>query len=61
MALIKCSECGREISDRATSCPGCGNPIGLDHATTIEQTSKRWKGWHSWGLRCFASVSRSPS
>jgi uncharacterized membrane protein YdbT with pleckstrin-like domain/RNA polymerase subunit RPABC4/transcription elongation factor Spt4 len=27
MALIKCSECGREISDKANSCPGCGNPI----------------------------------
>ena len=24
MALIKCPECGREISDRAPSCPGCG-------------------------------------
>jgi membrane protein YdbS with pleckstrin-like domain len=27
MALIKCSECGREISDKAASCPSCGNPI----------------------------------
>lgn len=27
MALIKCSECGREISDKAASCPHCGNPI----------------------------------
>lgn len=25
MALIKCSECGKEISDKAKSCPGCGN------------------------------------
>jgi hypothetical protein len=24
MALIDCSECGREISDKAESCPGCG-------------------------------------
>lgn len=24
MALIKCPECGREISDFASSCPGCG-------------------------------------
>lgn len=25
MALIKCPECGREnVSDTATSCPGCG-------------------------------------
>lgn len=27
MALIKCPECGREISDKAQSCPHCGNPI----------------------------------
>lgn len=27
MALIKCSECGREISDRAGACPGCGAPV----------------------------------
>lgn len=26
MALIKCSECGREISDKAPACPSCGNP-----------------------------------
>lgn len=27
MALIKCPECGREISDKAISCPGCGCPV----------------------------------
>lgn len=27
MALIKCSECGKEISDKATACPGCGAPV----------------------------------
>lgn len=26
MALIKCEECGKDISDRATSCPHCGCP-----------------------------------
>ena len=24
--IIKCPECGREISDKAASCPGCGCP-----------------------------------
>ena len=24
MALIKCTECNREISDKASKCPGCG-------------------------------------
>ncbi len=27
MALINCPECGKEISDKATSCPSCGCPI----------------------------------
>lgn len=27
MALIKCPECDREISDKATACPHCGYPI----------------------------------
>ena len=27
MALIKCPECGKEISDKAGSCPNCGCPI----------------------------------
>lgn len=27
MALIKCLECGREVSDLASICPGCGAPI----------------------------------
>lgn len=27
MALIKCPECGKEISDKASSCPNCGYPI----------------------------------
>ena len=27
MALIKCSECGHEVSDKASACPNCGCPI----------------------------------
>lgn len=27
MALIRCPECGKEISDKAASCPNCGYPI----------------------------------
>ena len=26
MALIKCPECGKKISDKAPSCPNCGCP-----------------------------------
>ena len=27
MALIKCVDCGKEISDKAAACPNCGCPI----------------------------------
>jgi DNA-directed RNA polymerase subunit RPC12/RpoP len=30
MALINCSECGKQISDRADKCLNCGNPINKD-------------------------------
>lgn len=36
MALIKCSECGKEISDMAQSCPNCGAPVKKE----AEKTSK---------------------
>lgn len=33
MALIKCPECGKEISDKAASCPHCGCPVGKTEHT----------------------------
>ncbi len=27
MAMIKCPECGRDVSDRAGTCPQCGFPL----------------------------------
>jgi len=27
MALVKCAECGKEISSIAASCPSCGHPM----------------------------------
>lgn len=29
MSMIICNECGKEISDKAQSCPNCGNPINI--------------------------------
>lgn len=40
MALTKCSDCGKEVSESAPACPYCGCPI---KATTVEQTGKMWK------------------
>ena len=41
MALIKCTECGKEISDRTEACPNCAYPItelNEKHITAPEQT-----------------------
>ena len=35
MALIKCDECGREISDKAAACPGCGAPLVADSKSRV--------------------------
>lgn len=35
MALIKCPECGREISDKALTCPHCGVPINLQFEVPV--------------------------
>lgn len=35
MALIKCSECGKEVSDKAQACPNCGCPIENDNKVGV--------------------------
>lgn len=47
MALIKCSECGREVSDKAGSCPGCGAPISTK-ATAAAAPAKKKTGCLTW-------------
>lgn len=34
MALIECSECGHQVSDKANFCPNCGNPEIRSNAST---------------------------
>ena len=56
--LIKCVECGSDVSDKAGACPRCGAPPSGAVASpapamalaargprvqTVEQTAKRWK------------------
>lgn len=42
MALIKCPECGKEVSSAATSCPNCGHPIsGKKEKIVVEKTKKK--------------------
>ncbi|MDE7431912.1 MAG: hydrogenase maturation nickel metallochaperone HypA [Lachnospiraceae bacterium] len=44
MALIQCSECGNEISDKAEACPYCGNPdVKVQVKEDVLQQKKRKK------------------
>ena len=46
MALIKCTECGTEVSDKADKCPKCACPISTankEKVQVIEQTDKKLK------------------
>jgi len=40
MALIKCTECGREVSDKANCCVHCGCPLDIKSDNTNETTVK---------------------
>ena len=49
MAIIKCPECKKDVSDKAANCPNCGNPIdssikcpkcGSDNSKAISGASK---------------------
>ena len=51
MALTRCADCGKEISDKAGACPHCGCPLASlpdivagRQVQTIERTSKKYKG-----------------
>ena len=39
MALIHCPDCGREVSDQAPSCVGCGRPIAEARPTPSTGTT----------------------
>ena len=53
MALIKCSECGKDVSDKAVSCLHCGCPINETESQTYvakavkpqPSTQRRGRGW----------------
>ena len=42
--LIKCPECGKEISDQASSCPNCGCPISISNNQQPHHTKEPKRG-----------------
>lgn len=62
MALIKCADCGKEISDEAVVCPSCGKPNNETQKAEAEKEKrdrefryefgKKWDKYNFWS-RCF--------
>jgi uncharacterized membrane protein YvbJ len=56
MALIKCPECGTEVSDKAEKCPRCAYPLQTGGSretknvkvTEVQMTSKKHKKRYVW-------------
>ena len=40
MALIKCNECGKEVSSKAGKCPNCGAPVEDPNLKWYQKNSK---------------------
>jgi len=47
MALIKCPECDREVSEKAPVCPNCGAPVVSEF---IEKKVKKYKTEKNLGI-----------
>lgn len=42
MAMMKCVECGKEISDQARTCPNCGHPSDREaKMQKVQDTNQR--------------------
>ena len=47
MALIKCPECGHDVSDKAKACPNCGFPMSIEEkkvSNNIEEMDSVYLG-----------------
>jgi len=43
MALIECSECGHQVSDKANTCPQCGAPVGAEEGSEVQSEQAQGK------------------
>jgi Short C-terminal domain/zinc-ribbon domain len=67
MALISCTECGQQISDKAAACPRCGSPASTssnpirDSVIQLEKALFDEVQKFSAGIRELVSSARRPS
>ncbi len=48
MALIKCPECGKEVSDRAKACIHCGYPLNEDFDDKAQFPKHQKTSYEQW-------------
>ena len=48
MALVSCSECKKDVSDKAKSCPKCGAPI--NNAQSRSKVTRAGGKWEAIGF-----------
>ena len=58
MALINCSECGNQISDKAAACPHCGMPLRneAEHHTNHRVNSTTYDDEETFSGRFFTYI-----
>lgn len=56
MALIKCSECGKEFSDKASACPNCACPIEKNVITKKIIINHKKMGFIGSGVEIFIYI-----
>ena len=42
MALIKCPDCGKEFSDKASACPNCACPVSKEMEKVVREEKKEY-------------------
>lgn len=66
MALVTCSDCGKDVSERATTCPHCGAPMQEEVAVQGPEAQKgigvspSYQGGYEMGSGCMTVFTSRP-
>jgi DNA-directed RNA polymerase subunit RPC12/RpoP len=60
MALIECADCGKEVSERAESCPNCGAPIAGKKVQKVVAVHPDVAAGHEAGEGCAMLLTSKP-
>ena len=59
MALLICPECGKNVSEYASSCPECGCPISIIKSKqTAAPSPEQIKEWNDLAKKCYDAVAQ---